>query len=71
MHGQGSPPGPFGDEAEHDVVRARVREPLAGRACLRLRGRHGDELLGPPQPRGSTEDARVVDVIGKPGRVPE
>src|SRR4029079_10812774 len=71
LHGQRSAPGPFGDEAEHDVVRARVREPLTGRARRRLRGRHGDELLGPPRPRGSTENTRVVDIVGEPGRVPE
>ena len=63
---RGASPARSAIEAEHDVVRACVRETLARPARRRLRGRNGDEFLGPPPSRASTEDTRVVDVVGKP-----
>ena len=60
------------DQAEHDVVRARVREAPPGRRPLRgMRDRERDELPRTLSPLGIAEDSGILDVVEQTGRVGE
>ena len=60
---------PLGDQAEEDVVRARVGERAAGRVLARVSGRDRDQFLGHPSTACVAEHPLVLDVVEQPGRM--